>query len=449
MSATAFRIQFMRTASQEGIDVLPIREPAAFLAFLDQRRRTFYPEIESRVREIIAAVLARGDEALYELTRRFDHVDLQATGLAVTEAEFQAAEAAVDEAFRTALQLAIENITAFHRPQVPRSWFQTRPDGTVLGQQVTPVDRAGVYVPGGSAPLFSCLLMVVIPAQVAGVREIIVCTPPGPDGRIDPHMLVAARACGVQQVYKVGGAQAIAAMAYGTATIPRVDKIAGPGNYYVTMAKKLVFGTVGIDMLAGPTEVLAIDDGTADPAWLAADLLSQAEHPDGMVILVTTAGPERVAAVGAEMDRQAALLPRSETIRKNVSELGAALVVADLTQAAALANAIAPEHLELMVADPWGLLPQIRHAGSIFLGKWTPEAIGDYVAGPSNVIPTEGTARYTYPVSVETFVKRSGVVAYSEAAFLAQAPDAVKLALTEQLQAHAGSLLVRLGGNQR
>jgi histidinol dehydrogenase len=429
---------------QEGISMLKIWQPEAFLGFLSERRKAFYPEIEGRVRTILADVRAHGDDALYELTARFDKADLRSAGLAVSEAEFAAAEAAVDDEFRAALQLAADNITEFHKPQVPRSWFYTRPDGSILGQQVSAVDRVGVYVPGGAAPLFSCLLMVVIPAMVAGVREIVLCTPPNAEGKIDPHMLVAARACGVKQVYKVGGAQAIGAMAYGTATIPRVDKIAGPGNYYVTMAKKLVFGSVGIDMLAGPTEVLAVDDGSADVSWLAADLLSQAEHPDGMVILVTTAGKERAKAVGAEMDRQAALLPRSETIRKSVAELGAALCVDTFAAAAELVNAIGPEHLELEVADPWGLLPQIRHAGSIFMGKWTPEPIGDYIAGPSNVIPTEGTARYTFPVSVETFIKRSAVVYYSEKAFLEQAPKGVKLALTEQLQAHAGSMQIRL-----
>lgn len=424
--------------------MLKLWQPEDFLAFLQTRRSTFYPEIESRVRVILEAVRTKRDEALYNLTERFDKADLRKTGLEVTEAEFAAAEKAVDDEFRTALQLAIDNITDFHKPQVPNSWFQTRPDGTVLGQQVTPIDRAGVYVPGGSAPLFSCLLMVVIPAAVAGVKDIILCTPPDARGRIDPHMLVAARACGVNRVFKVGGAQAIGAMAYGTETIPRVDKISGPGNYYVTIAKKLVFGPVGVDMLAGPTEVLAVDDGTADISWLAADLLSQAEHPNGMVILVTTAGPERIAAIGQEMDRQAALLPRSETIRTSVAELGAGLAVANLAEAANLVNAIGPEHLELEVADPWSLLPLVKHAGSIFMGKWTPEPVGDYIAGPSNVIPTEGTARYAFPVSVETFTKRSAVVAYSEQAFRAQAPHAVKLALTEGLQAHAGSLQVRL-----
>ena len=424
--------------------MLRVWDPQAFLEFLNERRTRFYPEVEAQVRAILDRVRREGDEALYDLTLRFDGADLRGCGLRVAEAEYAAAAAQVSAEFRAALQVAVDNITAFHRPQVPRSWFMTRPDGTIMGQQVSAVDRAGIYVPGGSAPLFSCLLMTVIPAVVAGVREVIVCTQPDRAGRIDPHMLVAARACGVKDVYKVGGAQAIGAMAYGTATIPRVDTIAGPGNYYVTLAKKLVFGPVGIDMLAGPTEVLAVDDGTADPEWLAADLLSQAEHPNGMVILVTTAGVGRVEAVGAAMERQAAALPRAETIRRSVAELGAALTVASLPAAAAIVNAVAPEHLEVNVADPWSFLPLVRHAGSIFLGPWTPEPIGDYIAGPSNVIPTEGTARYASPVNVETFIKRSAVTCYSEAAFLAQAPHAVRLALTEDLQAHARSMQVRL-----
>ncbi|BAD41822.1 histidinol dehydrogenase [Symbiobacterium thermophilum] len=424
--------------------MLKVWEPQAFLEFLNRRRTEFYPEIEAQVRAILERVRREGDGALYAFTRQFDGADLEATGLRVTEAEYREAEAAVSAAFRAALQVAVENIAAFHRPQVPTSWFTTRPDGTIVGQRVTPVDRAGVYVPGGSAPLFSCLLMTAIPAVVAGVPEVIVCTPPDRNGRIDPHMLVAARAAGVKDVYKVGGAQAIGAMAYGTATVPRVDKIAGPGNYYVTLAKKLVFGPVGIDMLAGPTEVMAVDDGSVDAEWLAADLLSQAEHPNGMVILVTTAGPERIAAVGAAMARHTAALPRAETIRRSVAELGAALAVDTLEEAADLVNAVGPEHLEVGVADPWAFLPLVRHAGSIFLGRWTPEAMGDYIAGPSNVIPTEGTARYASPVCVETFIKRSAVTCYSEAAFRAQAPHAVRLALTEDLLAHAASMQIRL-----
>lgn len=430
--------------------MLPIRAVEPFLAFLAERRKSFYPEIEARVREILARVKEGGDAALVEMMATpplGPGCDLSATGLKVSEAEYAAAEAAVAPDVRAAIEQSIGNVRSFHEPQVPRSWFQTRPDGSILGQQVTPLDRVGVYVPGGAAPLFSCLYMVVVPARVAGVREVILCTPPNRNGRIDPHMLVAARLCGVDAVYKLGGAQAVGAMAYGTASVPAVDKVAGPGNYYVTLAKKLVFGPVGIDMLAGPTEVVAIADAAADPQWLAADLLSQAEHPDGMVILITTAAAQ-ARAVGEAMAKQVEHLPRAAEMKAGVRDLGAALVVDSLAEACRVANAIAPEHLELEVADPWALLPLIRNAGAVFLGQHTPEAMGDYIAGPSNVIPTEGTGRYASAVNVETFVKRTSVCAYSPAAFAAQAPAAVRLALAEDLPAHAASLQIRLQGGR-
>lgn len=423
--------------------------PAALLERLAQRRTAFYPEVEARVREILADVRARGDDALFDLTARFDGVDLRARGLELDELELEAGCADTPADLLAALEAAAANIRSFHEPQVPRSWFQTRPDGSILGQQVSAVARVGIYIPGGSAPLYSCLLMTAIPARVAGVGEIILCTPPGRDGKLHPAMLAAARLAGVDRVFRVGGAQAVGAMAYGTASIPRVDLIAGPGNHYVTLAKKLVYGPVGVDMLAGPTEVLVIDDGSAPAAWLAADLCSQAEHPGGMCILVTTAGSGRIAAVNGALAEQVARLPRRETISQSFAELGAALAVDSLAAAAELANAVAPEHLELSVQDPWGLLPAIRHAGSIFLGHWTPEPMGDYICGPSNVIPTEGTARYASPVNVETFIKRSAVVGYSRQAFLAEAPQAVTLAHGEGLQAHANSLEVRLRDPQR
>lgn len=423
--------------------------PKELLARLDDRRTAFYPEIEARVREILADVRARGDEALYDLTQRFDGADLRGPGCAADELELEAGYNDTPAALLVAMETAAANIRAFHEPQVPRSWFQTRPDGAVLGQKVGAVERVGIYVPGGSAPLYSCLLMTAIPARVAGVQEIILCTPPDRDGRLHPAMLAAAQVAGVDQVFKVGGAQAVGAMAYGTATVPRVDMIVGPGNYYVTLAKKLVYGPVGIDMLAGPTEVLVIDDGSAPADWLAADLCSQAEHPNGMCILVTTAGPERVAAINAAIAQQVARLPRGETIAQSFRELGAAVTVTALAAAAAVSNAVAPEHLELSVTDPWGLLPDIRHAGSIFMGHWTPEPMGDYICGPSNVIPTEGTARHASPVNVETFIKRSAVVSYSKQAFLQEARQAAALAHGEGLQAHANSVEVRLRGPQR
>lgn len=429
--------------------MLKIWGQEALLAFLQERRATFYPEVEKTVREILEQVRTDRDEALFALTARFEGANLRATGFEVTPAEWDRAEAAVTDEFRASMAVAIENITTYHQPQVPNSWFQTRPDGSVLGQKVSAVDRVGVYIPGGQAPLFSCLLMIVIPARVAGVREVVLCTPPSANGEINPHVLVAARAAGVDRVFKVGGAQAIGAMAYGTETIPRVDKIVGPGNYYVTMAKKLVFGPVGIDMLAGPSEVLVIDDGSGPADWIAADLISQAEHPDGTAILVTTAGEERIRAVGAAIAAQVVDAPHKETILRSLEQLGAGVAVASLEEAAALSNQIAPEHLELEVQEPWQVLPMIQHAGSIFMGKWTPEPIGDYIAGPSNVIPTEGTPRYAYPVSVETFLKRSAVVFYSQQAFEQQAPHAVRLAEAEGLPGHAAAMTIRMKGETR
>lgn len=419
--------------------------PAELRALLAGGREALFAEQEAAVRTTIGAVRSEGDEALYRVTERFDGVDLRASGLAVRPEEW---DLTLDPSYYESMERAIENIRSFHQGERVESWTTTRPNGTVIGQRVMPVQRAGIYVPGGSAPLLTCLLMTVIPAQVAGVEEIIICTPPDKQGRIDPHLLAAAKACGVSQVYKLGGAQAIAAMAYGTQTIPAVDLIAGPGSPWVMLAKKLVAGQVGIDMLAGPTEVVVVDDGSEPVEWLAADLLSQAEHPNGMVILLTLAGSDRLAAVEAEMARQTARLERQETILASLTERGVAVAVASLTEAAELLNRVAPEHLQLALTEPWEFLPSVRNAGAVFLGRWTPEAIGDYIAGPSNVIPTEGTARYASPVSVSTFLKRSSVVCYSEAAYRSDAPHGVRLATAEQLQAHRNSLAIRLTGGE-
>lgn len=418
--------------------------PRDFLDELDRRRTGFYPEVEARVRELLAQLRAGGDDFLYETIARYDGVDLRGRGLEVPPPDWAAAEAGLDPELRAALQRAADNIRAFHLPQVPQSWQEQRPDGTVVGQVVTAMDRVGVYVPGGQAPLFSCLLMTAIPARVAGVREIVLCTPPDREGNLHPAMLATARLAGVDRVFRVGGPAAIGAMAYGTASIPRVDKIAGPGSMRVTMAKRLVFGPVGIDMLAGPTELGLVDDGTLPAAWVAADLLSQAEHDGGMVVLITLSA-QRAAAVNAELAQQVPRLPGAAGLARNLGTLGGALVAGSLAEAVELANAVAPEHLELAVQDPVSLLPGVRHAGSIFMGPWTPEPMGDYIAGPSNVIPTEGTPRYASPVNVETFLKRSAIVRYSEAAFRAEGPLAVAMALSEGLPVHAHSMQVRLG----
>lgn len=423
--------------------MLPIREHTDFLNELEQRRQAFYPEIEAAVRTILNDVRLRGDEALFELTRKFDGPDLRDSGLEVGPEEWQEGIGAVPDDLAAALQTAADNVRSFHEPQRPRSWFETRPDGSVLGQVVSTPDRVGVYVPGGQAPLYSCLLMTVIPARIAGVPEVILCTPPNAEGRLHPAMLYAARLAGVDRIFKIGGAQAVAAMAYGTESVPRVDMVVGPGNYYVTMAKRLVFGPIGIDMLAGPTELACIDDGSVPAEWVAADLLSQAEHPDGMVVLITLSA-QRAALIAEEAARQAAQQRYAQQIERNLRERSAALIVSSLDEAIDLANRIAPEHLQLLVAEPWQALGRIRHAGTIFLGAWTPEAVGDYIAGPSNVIPTEGVPRYASPVNVETFVKRSAVVMYSAQAFARYGPKGVKLAHGEGLPAHAASMERRL-----
>jgi len=418
-----------------------------YLAKLAAQREAADQEVEAAVRPILEAVRRDGDAALYEFTRRFDGVDLGSRGLEVSAEEWDAAVEAVPADLMAALELAVANVRDFHRRQRPRSWLHLRPDGTLIGQQVTPVDRAGVYVPGGQAPLYSCLIMTVVPAVEAGVPEVIVCSPPGRDGSLHPALLAAARLSGARRVFKVGGAQAIAAMAYGTETVPAVDLIAGPGNPYVTKAKQLVYGRVGIDMLAGPSELTVVDDGTAPAAWVAADLLSQAEHVHGSVVLVTV-DPARVEEVSREVARQVEGQVHRDVMVESLSRRSAAVVVPDLEAAADAVNAIAPEHLELLVADPLALLPRIRHAGSIFLGPWTPESMGDYLAGPSNVIPTGGVARYASPVNVETFVKRSAVVMYSPQAFAEQGPEVVRLALGEGLPAHAAAASVRLENPQ-
>ncbi|HEX6989191.1 MAG TPA: histidinol dehydrogenase, partial [Bacillota bacterium] len=345
--------------------MLRVMELDAWLAELVERREASDQEVEAAVRPILEAVRRDGDAALYDLTRRFDGVDLRERGLEVGAGEWDAALAAVPADLMTALETAAANVRDFHQRQLPRSWLHLRPDGSLVGQQVTPVDRAGIYVPGGQAPLYSCLIMTVIPAVVAGVREVIVCSPPGPDGDLPPALLAAARLAGAHRVFKVGGAQAVAAMAYGTGTVPAVDLIAGPGNPYVTKAKQLVYGRVGIDMLAGPSELTVVDDGTVPAEWVAADLLSQAEHVGGSVLLVAL-GRERVDEVNRALSRRLEGHPHRAIMVENLGQRSAALVMPTLDAAAEAVNAVAPEHLELLVTDPLALLPRIRHAGSIF-----------------------------------------------------------------------------------
>ncbi|MBI2153722.1 MAG: histidinol dehydrogenase [Candidatus Rokubacteria bacterium] len=402
------------------------------------------PQIHGRVESILAAVRERGDAALLEFTERFDGVRLSASELAVTAREREAAERAVGAATVGALRYAAERIEAFHRYGLPRSWRVEDANGSLLGQQVRPLERVGIYVPGGRVAYPSTVLMTAIPARVAGVPEIVLVSPPSQDKSLNAAVLAAARVAGVTEAYRVGGAQAIAALAYGTETIRRVDKIVGPGNIYVALAKSKVFGQVGIDMVAGPSEVVVVADEAGDPEWIAADLLAQAEHdPMARAVLLTPAAGliERVAGA---LEKRLVGLARSAVAAKSIENNGALVLTRDLDEAVAIANALAPEHLELQVGDPFALLPRVRHAGAIFLGRHTPEVIGDYVAGPNHVLPTGGTARFSSALGVEDFVKRSSLIHYSQKGLSEAWPHVEELARVEGLQAHGAAAEVRL-----
>jgi histidinol dehydrogenase len=400
----------------------------------------------SAVQRILDDVRKKGDPALIDYTRRFDAPHLDIADIEVTDSELKAAEKKVDRNFKRALERAASQIAAFHEKQMPRSWMDTQRPGTFLGQMVHPVDAAGVYVPGatgGATPLVSSVLMGAIPAKIAGVSQVVMTTPPTPDGSISPYLLVAARKAGVDRVFKAGSAWAIAALAFGTATIPKMDVIVGPGNIYVTLAKKLVAGMVQIDMVAGPSEILVVADGRANPEFVAADMLGQAEHdPRASAILVTDDRP-LAEAVNAALARQVATLPRRDIAEQSLKAFGALLVVPDLDTAIELANRIAPEHFELQVRDPFAYIGRIRHAGALFLGDYTPEAVGDYVAGPNHVLPTAGTARFSSALSVNHFLKTTSIIHYTDEAFRKEAEDVMCLARMEGLEAHARTIDVR------
>jgi len=401
--------------------------------------------VERTVRDILADVASRGDEAVFEYSRRFDCPDLQPP-LRLSGEEILRAAAGVDAEDREIIARAAANIRAFHEAQVERSWFMHRPDGVILGQQVTPVDRVGLYVPGGqggATPLLSSLLMNAIPAQVAGVREIAVVSPPRADGALSPYILAAAHLLDINEIYRTGGAWAIGALCCGTASIPPVDVIAGPGNIWVTTAKRLVQGRVGIDMIAGPSEILIIADSSANPAWVAADMLSQAEHDELASAICITADSTLADAVLRELEIQCNTLPRALIARKALENWGAVVLAADMDLAVSLSNKIAPEHLELLVQDPWALLPRIRHAGAVFMGPYSPEAVGDYFAGPNHVLPTQGTARFASALSVHTFCKRTSIIAASPAFTREHADSVARLARLEGLEAHARSAEAR------
>ena len=400
-------------------------------------------EVEEVVREIIAQVRSRGDEALLEYTRRFDNLACQAADLEVTQEQFDQAFSQVDGEDLAALSLAVERVTRFHEKQQQQSWLSTEEPDIMLGQKVTPLAKVGIYVPGGKACYPSSVIMNAVPAKVAGVGEIIMVVP-APGGETNPHVLVAAKLAGVDRVFRVGGAQAVAALAFGTKTIPRVDKVTGPGNIYVATAKKLVFGQVGIDMIAGPSEILVISDGSGNPAHVAADLLSQAEHDElASSVLITT---ERSFGeqVAAEVERQLPELSRQGIARKSWDSFGAIIVAGTLDEAIAFSNRLAPEHLELAVEYPFEILPLIRNAGAIFMGHYTPEAAGDYLAGPNHTLPTGGTARFFSPLSVDDFVKKSSIIYFTKGGLQRVASDIVRIARLEGLDAHGKSVAIRL-----
>ena len=398
--------------------------------------------VSDTVAEIIARVREAGDAALYEYGEKFDGVRL--TSLAVTPEEMEEALTLVEDEFLAILKKAAVNIRRFHEKQVRNSFILNEENGVVIGQKIIPVDRAGLYVPGGTAAYPSTVLMDAIPAKIAGCREVVMVTPPGKDGRVNPVILAAAHVAGIDRIFKVGGAQAVAALAYGTQSIPKVDKIVGPGNAYVAEAKKQVFGTVSIDMIAGPSEILIVADGKSSPRHLAADLLSQAEHDRMASAVLVTDSPELAAAVQAELEVQIPLLSRSEIARTSIDVNGKIIVAPDLDTAIEIANEIAPEHLELCVDNPFDYLDRIRHAGSIFMGRNCPEALGDYFAGPNHTLPTSGTARFSSPLSVDDFVKKTQYTYYTKDALARVAEDVAYFAEKEGLTAHARSAVIRL-----
>lgn len=403
-------------------------------------------DVEAVVDGIIADVRARGDQALRDYAKKFDGAELDS--LLVSKEEIDEAFAAVGEDFLTTLRMAAANIRAFHEHQVHKDFVINDTPGVVLGQKYTPIEKAGVYVPGGTAAYPSTVLMDVIPAKVAGVREIVMTTPAGKDGKVNPNILAAAAVAGIDKIVKSGGAQAVAALAYGTETVPAVDKIVGPGNIYVATAKRKVFGKVGIDMIAGPSEILVLADGGCNPTWVAADLLSQAEHDKLATAVLVTDSMELAKAVQAELEVQIPQLPRAAIARESIDTNGKIIVTDDLAKAVEAANLIAPEHLELCVEDPFALLGQIRNAGSIFMGRNVPEALGDYFAGPNHTLPTSGTARFSSPLSVDDFVKKSSFLYYTRDA-LADVKDRIAdFAEREGLHAHAKSVTIRYEDGQ-
>ena len=402
-----------------------------------------YGEYEETVNRIIEQVRERGDRAVFDYTRQFDKCELTAENLVVTEDEIKEAYQALDDALIGTMRKSAENIRAFHEKQVRHSFFTTKPDGSILGQRITPLERAGVYVPGGKAAYPSSVLMNVVPAKVAGVSEIIMTTPPGKDGKVNPGTLVAADLAGVDRIYKAGGAQAIAAMAFGTESIPKVDKITGPGNIFVALAKKAVFGYVSIDSVAGPSEILVLADNTADPRYVAADLLSQAEHDELASAILITDSRELAEKVSAEAEHFTKQLSREEIIRKSLDNYGYILVAEHMDDAVEAANDIASEHMEILTKDPFQTMTKVKNAGAIFLGEYSSEPLGDYFAGPNHILPTNGTAKFFSPLGVDDFIKKTSIISYSREALLRDHEDIERKEKSEGLTAHANSVAVR------
>lgn len=408
-----------------------------------KRSPNSYGKFEAAVNDILLNVRTNKDEALFKYTKDFDKADINASNIVVTKDEIEEAYTKVDPALVDVIRKSLKNIKEYHEKQKQYSWFDSKPDGTILGQKVTPLARAGVYVPGGKAAYPSSVLMNVVPAKVAGVEQIIMCTPPDHEGKVYPTTLVAANEAGVDVVYKAGGAQAIAAMAYGTESIPKVDKICGPGNIYVALAKKAVFGYVSIDSVAGPSEILVIADETANPRYVAADLLSQAEHDEMASAILITTSSELANKVSAEIDGFLKELSRSEIISKSLDNYGYILLVDNINEAVSVANDIASEHLEIVTKDPFNVMTKIKNAGAIFLGEYSSEPLGDYFAGPNHVLPTNGTAKFFSALSVDDFIKKSSIISYSREALEAIHNDIENFASAEHLTAHANSIKVR------
>jgi histidinol dehydrogenase len=408
------------------------------------RSQLDYGNVQEIVDGIISNIKTNGDKALFEYTKKFDGFDVTEKNIFVTKEEIEEAYSLVDDELIRVIKKSAQRIAAFHEKQKMNSWLEPAKNGEMLGQLIRPLARVGVYVPGGKAAYPSSVLMNIIPAKVAGVEDIVMTTPPSKDGKVNPTTIVAADIAGVDRIVKAGGAQAVAALAFGTESVPKVDKIVGPGNIFVALAKRSVYGYVNIDSVAGPSEILILADESANPVYVAADLLSQAEHDELASAILVTTSEDLAKAVQAEVEKQTAVLERKEIIEKSINNFGAIIIAQNFDEACDLCNALAPEHMEICTKEPFSLLPKIQNAGAIFLGYYTPEPLGDYMAGPNHVLPTGGTARFFSPLSIDDYIKKSSIISFSEDALKALGEDVIKFANAEGLTAHANSVRVRL-----